>query len=157
MKNHLSLLSQSIISMGRLCIVNILILFTLVACSASVTANYSRIVGEVTGDASYDADTLSAGGLALRVAKSMIGTKYVAGTLEREPERLRVSLDSTDCMLFVELCCSFALTLQSGEPSYTLLEDNIRQMRYRYYRRLHVAYPLFFRMDWAECLQRYYE
>lgn len=87
--------------------------------------------GEVADVLTGDVADVTTGELALRIAKAMVGTEYVAGTLEHEPERLRVNLDSTDCILFVELCCSFALAVKSGEPSYGLLVDNIRQMRYR--------------------------
>ena len=76
-------------------------------------------------------DTLSTPELTLEIARQLLGTPYVAGTLEKEPEELRVYLDSTDCILFVELCSSFALTVKSGKPTYSLLKDNIREMRYR--------------------------
>lgn len=89
--------------------------------------------------------------LVLRVAKEFLGTPYVGGACEGEPETLKVFLDKTDCITFVEMCCSFALTvkglaldnsigrkgsaddshLRSADPSYALLENNIRQMRYR--------------------------
>ena len=91
--------------------------------------------------------------LVTNIAQQFLETDYVASTLEEEPEELRVFLDKTDCILFVELCSSFALTtkglriVQAGdgkhfrlnpkpsveraEPSYELLCDNIRNMRYR--------------------------
>ncbi len=91
--------------------------------------------------------------LVLEVAKCFLGTKYVSGTLESETEELRIFLDRTDCILFVEMCTGFALTVKGlrieqvcdgehygtrprpsvsrCEPSYELLCDNIRNMRYR--------------------------
>lgn len=91
--------------------------------------------------------------LVLEVAKCFLGTKYVSGTLESETEELRIYLDRTDCILFVEMCTGFALTVKGlrieqvcdgehygtrprpsvsrSEPSYELLCDNIRNMRYR--------------------------
>ena len=87
------------------------------------------------------------------IAQQFLETEYVASTLEQTPEQLRVFLDKTDCILFVELCSSFALTVkglkivQAGngkryslrskpsvvteESSYELLCENIRNMRYR--------------------------
>lgn len=91
--------------------------------------------------------------LVVEVARCFLGTPYVSGTLESETEELRVFLDRTDCILFVELCVCFALTVKGlqieqkcdGEhfgvrphpsvsrcaPSYGLLCANIRNMRYR--------------------------
>jgi len=91
--------------------------------------------------------------LVTEIALHFLGTAYVAGTLEKTPEALRVYLDKTDCILFVEMCTAFALTakglrinqatkdnefylnpkpsIKRAEPSYDLLCDNIRNMRYR--------------------------
>ena len=91
--------------------------------------------------------------LVVQVALMLLETPYVGATLETEPEQLNVFLDKTDCILFVELSTCLALTLkgkrivQAGdgkhfsirvtpsvtdaEPSYQLLCDNIRNMRYR--------------------------
>ena len=55
----------------------------------------------------------------------------MASTLEETPEQLRVFLDKTDCILFVEMCSCFALTVKSDKPSYELLCENIQNMRYR--------------------------
>ncbi len=100
-----------------------------------------------------DKADLPTGELALEIAKQFLETKYAYYTLEQEPEQLRVYLDKTDCILFVELCSSFALTVkgrrivQAGDgehyavreepsvekakPSYELLCHNIQNMRYR--------------------------
>jgi len=90
--------------------------------------------------------------LVTEIARQLLGTEYVASTLEHSPEELRVYLDKTDCILFVELCSCFALTVKGlrivpsadkdyapndnpqverATPSYRLLCDNIRCMRYR--------------------------
>lgn len=96
---------------------------------------------------------LPASQLVIEIAKCFLGTRYVSGTLEAETEELRIFLDRTDCILFVEMCTCFALTVKGlqieqvcdGEhfgvrphpsvshrpPSYELLCDNIRNMRYR--------------------------
>lgn len=85
---------------------------------------------------------LPTGQLALEIAKQFEGTDYVSYTLEVEPEALQVFLNKTDCILFVELCTSFALTVKGkkivqgafpkrAKPSYELLCYNIQQMRYR--------------------------
>lgn len=91
--------------------------------------------------------------LVVQVALQMLGTPYIWASLEREPEQLQVYLDKTDCILFVELSTCMALTLkgkrivqdgngiyyrnrptpsvEDAEPSYALLCENIRNMRYR--------------------------
>lgn len=91
--------------------------------------------------------------LVVQVALQLLETPYLWASLEMEPEALQVFLDKTDCILFVELSCCMALTLkgkrivQAGDgehfavravpsltdatPSYELLCDNIRNMRYR--------------------------
>ena len=99
------------------------------------------------------AGQLTMADLTVEVALQLIGTPYLWASLESEPERLTVFLDKTDCILFVELSACMALTLkgkrivQAGDgghfvqrespsvtdavPSYNLLCDNIRNMRYR--------------------------
>ena len=91
--------------------------------------------------------------LVIKIAEQFLGTAYVSFTLEHEPEHLLVSLDKTDCILFVEQCTAFALTVkgmsiqQAGdgehyalreepncipaEPSYDLLLHNVQNLRYR--------------------------
>lgn len=91
--------------------------------------------------------------LVAAIAQQFLGTEYVASTLEQEPEQLRIYLDQTDCILFVELSTCFALTVkgyrivqagdgiiynvnptpsvEKADPSYELLCENIRNMRYR--------------------------
>lgn len=100
-----------------------------------------------------DKADLPTGELALLIGKQFLGTEYVGFTLEVVPEDLQILLDKTDCILFVEMISSFAFTVkgqrieQAGdaehfcvrqtpsvskaEPSYELLCDNIRNMRYR--------------------------
>lgn len=79
--------------------------------------------------------------LTVEVALLMLGTPYVAGTLEAGPEALVVRYDATDCILFVETCLATALTIKgvnlagdgcsSDTPSFSLLCDNLRMLRYR--------------------------
>ena len=91
--------------------------------------------------------------LVVQVALQMLGTPYLWASLESEPEQLQVFMDKTDCILFVELSTCLALTLkgkrimqvgdgehfakrltpsvEDAQPSYNLLCENIRNMRYR--------------------------
>ena len=69
--------------------------------------------------------------LVIKVAKHFLGTPYVAGTLELEPERLTVNTRETDCILFVEMCLVMSLTAKDPEPTFEKYVDNLRQLRYR--------------------------
>ena len=69
--------------------------------------------------------------LVIKVAKHFLGTPYVAGTLEIEPERLTVNTRETDCILFVEMCLAMSLTAKEAEPTFEKYVDNLRKLRYR--------------------------
>jgi len=119
---------------------SVILLMPLDAYSADGDSNqeiFDRVYEQVK-----DSADIPCGRLAVLIAKQFLGTPYVAGSIEREPEDLTVFLDRTDCMLFVEMIYSFALAVkglkivpQGGiireEPSFPLLCSNIRAMRYR--------------------------
>ena len=69
--------------------------------------------------------------LMIIAAKQMLGTEYVAGTLEQIPEKLKVSLTETDCILFVESCLAMALNAKQGIDSPDSLCASIQRFRYR--------------------------
>ena len=71
------------------------------------------------------------GELVSAASLEMLGTPYVAGTLETVPEKLNIFLDKTDCILFVETCVCMALTLKSDDPTYENFVEQVRSMRYR--------------------------
>lgn len=88
-----------------------------------------------------EADAETPGGLTvpqmmILAAKSMLGTPYVAGTLEENPqeERLRIYLTKTDCILFVETCLNLARTVKDagGEsPGFEAFVSHVASTRYR--------------------------
>lgn len=153
--------------MRRLFIIAAVLLACVRPCFAADQEKVNRDIFDKVYAAVKDKAELPTGQLALQIAKQFIGTEYVGFTLEQVPEDLRIYLDKTDCILFVELCSSFALTVkgekieQAGdgvhycvretpsvskaEPSYELLCYNIKNMRYRlgvidgYGSRLHYA------------------
>ena len=69
--------------------------------------------------------------LMVRVAKQFLGTEYVAGTLEVEPEQLTINMDKTDCILFVEMCLAMVQTLQSDDCTFESFCRNTQNLRYR--------------------------
>ena len=102
----------------------------------------NRGIFEKIASAVSDKTALPVPDLTVQIALSMLDTPYVGGTLEGEKEELRIFLDKTDCILFVETCICMALTFkglaitqgdtpQTKAPSYELFCDNIRNMRYR--------------------------
>jgi Protein of unknown function (DUF1460). len=74
--------------------------------------------------------------LVTAAAKSLLGTPYVAGTLDSDwkGEQLRIFLTKTDCILFVETCLALAETAASATPAESRIDDfaaRVAAMRYR--------------------------
>lgn len=69
--------------------------------------------------------------LVTEIALYLLGTPYVAATLEQEPEMLTVNLRETDCILFVEMCTALAITAKENHPSFEDYCDEVRKLRYR--------------------------
>lgn len=69
--------------------------------------------------------------LMIIAARQMLGTDYVAGTLEQIPEKLSVSLTQTDCILFVESCLAMALNAKKGLDNPDSLCATTQSFRYR--------------------------
>lgn len=69
--------------------------------------------------------------LVTEIAKYFLGTPYVAGTLEYEPEMLTINMRETDCILFVEMCTALAITAKMEHPSFDDYCNQIRNFRYR--------------------------
>lgn len=69
--------------------------------------------------------------LMVETARFFLGTPYVAGTLEEEPERLVVNLRELDCMTLVETTTALVRTLRAVTPSYETFCLNLQEARYR--------------------------
>lgn len=77
-------------------------------------------------------------------AAEQLGIPYVGGLLEvPEAEQLVVTLQGSDCVLFVEMTTALTLTTLSGSTSVADAESNVKMLRYRdgtidgYFSRLH--------------------
>ncbi len=93
-----------------------------------------RIANKIMAELSKMPESSSANDLMVAAAKSLLGTPYVAGTLETgDSEALRVYLTKTDCILFVETCMNLALTVKKYGSGYSFekFADMVRQSRYR--------------------------
>ena len=79
-----------------------------------------------------DQNNLRSGELLELAARQLLGTPYVAGTLDQtQDERLTVSLTRTDCILFVETCFDMVLAAQEDRTHWRDLCDKILLSRYR--------------------------
>jgi len=88
-------------------------------------------------------------------AKKQLGLPYKSGLLdEPEEETLVVTLESTDCVIYVEMSLALAMTVQQKRVSYKAFKENLKALRYRnrqingYYSRLHYF------SDWLYTNQR---
>ncbi len=105
-----------------------------------LSAGDEKVAREVMRDI-HEADLKAGSGLMLSqmmvmAAEALVGTPYVAGTLDEDPveEKLRIYLTKTDCILFVETCLALAKTVDDAGESEPELEDfikNVARMRYR--------------------------
>jgi hypothetical protein len=76
---------------------------------------------------------LSIGNAITEIGKSFLGTDYVAGTLDKDPnsEKLVINLTGLDCVTFVENCLVFARCLKKGKTSFDDYLSELQNIRYR--------------------------
>lgn len=105
------------------------VLWAMPLCTAEAAGNDSLRV----------ADLLRRGGalekstnLMLWYGKELLGTPYVAKTLEVNPtEELVVNMREMDCTTFVETVAALTLTTQERSTSYDEFRKNLTRLRYR--------------------------
>ena len=76
-------------------------------------------------------DDLPFDSIIMHTARFFIGTPYVGGTLEIEPEGLAVNLRELDCFTFVETVISLSRMFASGEKNWERFCNELRNLRYR--------------------------
>lgn len=92
--------------------------------------------------------------LMIMAASMLIGTPYVAGTLEdakdANNERLRINLHQTDCIIFVETCFNLALAAHNYGKSCTFSEFAMLERSSRYRKGVVDGYPsrLHYTTEW---------
>lgn len=69
--------------------------------------------------------------LVVQTGKLLIGTPYVAHTLENEKEQLIVNLRGLDCTTYAENCLAIARSIKSGKPNFEKFTKELQQIRYR--------------------------
>lgn len=69
----------------------------------------------------------------IEVGKSFIGTPYVAGTLDENPnkEELTINITGLDCVTFVENCIVFSRLIKSGKTDFEDYKSELEKIRYR--------------------------
>lgn len=68
----------------------------------------------------------------MHFAKKLMGTPYVAGTLDKfQKERLIVHLDQVDCTTYVELVVALVLADKQDARSYQSFKEALLHIRYR--------------------------
>ena len=68
----------------------------------------------------------------LHFAKKMLGTPYVAGTLDvNNEETLVVHLDKVDCTTLVETVLALAIAAQQGKQNFEAFKEALMLVRYR--------------------------
>lgn len=63
--------------------------------------------------------------------RRLLGTPYVAGTLEGSPEMLTINTEQMDCTTFVETVLALAMTTGSHRSSWHDFVYNLEKLRYR--------------------------
>ncbi len=63
-------------------------------------------------------------------ANKLIGTPYVAHTLEGEKEYLTINIDQLDCTTFVETLIALTRSALSKSPTWYSYADNLEKIRY---------------------------
>jgi hypothetical protein len=84
----------------------------------------------------------------LETASFFLGTPYVGGTLEKEPEGLAVNLREMDCFTFVENVIALSRTIAAGEPTFDKYCDQLKLIRYRGEEITGYADRLHYTSDW---------
>jgi len=116
----------------------------LLAQSSADAATSERIAKMLSDGKSLYTESSNIDSLVSFYARQQLGIPYVGGLLEVPPvETLVVTLEGSDCVLFVEITTALTLTTLTGSTEFADFEDNIKMLRYRngeidgYFSRLH--------------------
>lgn len=92
---------------------------------------------------------LETGDLMIKIAKSMMGTPYVAHTLETGvSEDMVVNLREMDCTTFAENVLALTRTIKSENPDFDKFVSDLGQIRYRDGKRNGYLSRLHYFSDW---------
>lgn len=132
------------------------IFFAFAANSQNISSSKDReIVEHIFSKLEAEKDK-SCAELLVAAGKLLMGTPYVAHTLEGIPEVLTINLHELDCTTFAENCLAIARVIKKGNPSFKAFAKELTNIRYRneeinaYPSRLHYFSDWIFENDKAE-------
>lgn len=117
------------------------------------TTNLDRYIADkIIAKLQPYSDSRSTAELTVMAAEMLLGTPYVAGTLEKsnDVEELVINLHQTDCIIFVETCMNLALTVKKYGKS-AVFENFAMMERLSRYRNGHIdgyASRLHYTSEW---------
>ena len=79
----------------------------------------------------YDSGLTDANALVEFYARRLLGTTYVAHTLEADQEVLTINIHELDCLTFIETLYALTRVTQAGRYSWRDFAANIENVRYR--------------------------
>ncbi len=79
----------------------------------------------------FDSNIEDANELITFYANELLGTPYVAHTLEGDEELLTINIDETDCTVFIETLYALARTTLNDRYSWRDFANNLESIRYR--------------------------
>ena len=79
----------------------------------------------------HESNITDANGLVEFYARQLLGTPYVAHTLEAEEEILTINIHELDCLTFIETLYALTRTTLAGRYSWRDYAANIENVRYR--------------------------
>ena len=79
----------------------------------------------------YDSGLTDANALVEFYARRLLGTPYVAHTLEADQEVLTINIHELDCLTFIETLYALTRVTQAGRYSWRDFAANIENVRYR--------------------------
>ena len=82
-------------------------------------------------------------------AHELLGTPYVAHTLEGDTEKLTINIDELDCTTFIETLYALARTTLNGRTNWRDYAANLENLRYRDGRMGDYATRLHYISEWA--------
>lgn len=96
-----------------------------------VEAKDKEILEDIFSRLKNDKDKTTAE-LVVLAGQLLVGTPYVANTLETEPEQLVINLHGMDCTTYAENCLAIARVIKNSKASFHSFAKELTNIRYRH-------------------------